>query len=82
MYELNLDKNTSRILSATFAAPGSVGPTYVNYLPEGDISNYLYLNGEYIYNPIPDSHVPDQPTFEERLADIENALCEIVEVLG
>lgn len=49
-YSLNLSAD-NRILSATFAkfAPNGV---LVDSLPEGNISDYLYVDGEYVYEPI------------------------------
>ena len=51
MYILNLSKD-SRVLSATlkeFDVEGVV----VDTLPEGNIADYLYINNEYIYSPLP-----------------------------
>lgn len=49
-YSLNLSSD-NRILSATFAkfAPNGV---LVDSLPEGNISDYLYVEGEYVHDPI------------------------------
>lgn len=52
LFALNIDPQTHRILSATFPQYAGADATIVDYLPEGDISNYLYINGGYIFSPI------------------------------
>ena len=51
-YALNLIED-GRILSATFEDYATEGMVLVDTLPEGDISDYIYKNGKYTYNPIP-----------------------------
>lgn len=51
MYVLNLSED-NRILSVTFEEFSAPGQPLVEELPDGDISNYLYINNEYIYSPI------------------------------
>lgn len=69
MYALNIDKTTKRCLSATYleyAAPDAVFATSLpkaveDYnknpvepmLPEADLHNYLYIDGKYVYDPLP-----------------------------
>ena len=55
IYALNLSSD-NRILSATYDQYAPASQPRVEYLPEGDISDYLYVNGEYVYDPLP---VPD-----------------------
>ena len=45
----------------------------VEALPEGDISDYLYVDGEYVYEPIPEEEETEPtPTEMEQLrADVE-----------
>ena len=52
MYALNLSE-TGRILSATFEKYAPVDAVRVDSLPDGNISDYIYQNGEFIYNPLP-----------------------------
>ena len=59
MYALNLDKDTGRILSATLAKYAPADAVIVGVLPDGDISDYLYINGKYLYAPLPE---PVEPT--------------------
>lgn len=50
MYALNLSE-TGRILSATYAQYASPNAVKVEHLPEGDITEYRYLDGEFVYDP-------------------------------
>jgi hypothetical protein len=65
-YALNLGIN-GRILSATFAKYAPADAVLVEYLPDGDISEYLYIDGQYIHDPLPVE--PEQPVDVEPSAD-------------
>ena len=52
MYALNIS-NDGRILSATYSKYAPEDAVRVDKLPEGDISEYLYVDGEFIYDPMP-----------------------------
>lgn len=68
MYALNLDKDTGHVLSATYPEYAAEDNVIVDALPEGDISDYLYVDGEYIYEPLPEPAEPEaEPTIEEVL---------------
>jgi len=60
MHALSLAED-GRILSATKPeyAPQDV---VVDTLPEGDIFNYKYIDGEYIYDPIPTEAEEETPS--------------------
>ena len=60
-YALNLNSD-NRILSATFAKFAPSDAILVDTLPEGNISDYLYINNEYIYEPVIKEEVIEQPT--------------------
>jgi hypothetical protein len=64
MFGLNLDVETGRILSACYILENNdyTGIPIVETLPEGDISEYLYVNGEYIHSPLPVEPVIPKPT--------------------
>lgn len=49
-YALNLAAD-NRILSATFAKYASSEAVLVDGLPDGNIYDYLYQDGQYIYSP-------------------------------
>ena len=57
IYALNLDKD-HRILSATYDQYAPESQPRVSTLPTGDITDYLYENGGYVYDPLP---VPQEP---------------------
>lgn len=60
-YALNLAED-GRILSATYEEYAWEGNVLVDELPEGDISEYLYVNGQYIHDPLPEPEPDEQPT--------------------
>lgn len=60
-YALNLAED-GRILSATFAKYAGPGAVLVDELPEGNLSDYLFVGGVYVYDPIPVPEVPEQPS--------------------
>ena len=65
MYSLNLDTN-NRILSACVYLEGFEYTNIVDALPEGDISDYRYVDGEYVYDPLPEPQ-PEEPTTDDVL---------------
>lgn len=72
MFALNIDKETGRVLSATYPQYATDDAPIVEALPEGNISDYLYVNGEYVHEPIPKEEEPEAPTEMEQLrADID-----------
>lgn len=75
MYALNLASDW-RILSATEEQYGSPGQPIVESLPKGDISDYKYLYGKYVYDPLP---VPPEPEPEPSANDVLNALLGVTE---
>ena len=42
----------NRILSATFKKYASSSSILVNFLPEGNIADYKYIGGQYVYEPL------------------------------
>lgn len=51
-YALNLDED-GRILSATYETYAAPSMPLVEALPDGDITDYKYINNEYVYDPLP-----------------------------
>ena len=51
-YGLVLDDN-NRIVDAPFQRYAPENAIIVDELPEGDFHDYLYANGEYVYDPLP-----------------------------
>lgn len=69
MYALNLDNQTGRILSACVVLPNGYYGTMeiVDALPDGDVCDYRYENGGYVYDPLPEVVVESEPTADEIL---------------
>lgn len=65
-YALNLAED-NRILSACVVLPnGNYGSMpIVDIFPDGDITDYIYINGEFIYDPIPKVEVKLEPTAQD-----------------
>ena len=51
-YALNLAKD-GRILSAIYSQFSYDDCVLVDKLPDGDIADYVYVNNQYVYEPIP-----------------------------
>ena len=66
-YALNLAED-GRVLSATyerFAAPGAV---LVEAIPEGNLSDYRFQDGDFVYDPLPEPDpVPEEPSQLDRV---------------
>ena len=85
MYALNIDKETRRILSATYPQYASADAIIIDALPEGNISDYLYQEGQYIYDPLPEPEVSETPStndYEVRIAALEEELIATKILLG
>lgn len=82
-YALNLDKDDgNRILSATYEKYAPKDAVLVEELPEGNVADYRYVEGEYIYDPIPKEEVEEQgATLEDRVADLEADSTDMKEAL-
>lgn len=66
-YGLTLDEN-SRIVSAVAQRYAPENAIIVDNLPDGEYADYLYIGGEYIYDPLPIHDEPDpQPTQLDRI---------------
>ena len=52
MYALNLAED-GRILSACVCLEGQIYKNVVDTLPDGDITDYKYIDGSYVYDPLP-----------------------------
>ena len=59
-YALNLGDD-GRILSACICIEGQIYKNVVDTLPDGDVTDYKYINNEYVYDPLPDPE-PEEPT--------------------
>ena len=85
IYALNLsDRNHGRILSVTYDQYAPNWQPRIDHIPEGDCSDYLYENGEFVYDPLPkpEEDPEDEIPIEQKVADLEAAVLELAEILG
>lgn len=67
MYALNLEEN-GRILSVCNCLEGQTYENVVDSFPDGDVTEYRYVDGEYIHDPLPKPEpTAQEPTVEELL---------------
>ena len=72
MYALCLNNEDGRILYATYPDYAPADAVIVAALPDGDISDYRHVNGEYIFDPLPKlEESATQTTLEGRIAALE-----------
>ena len=77
-YALNLSEE-NRILSACMVLPRGdyEGMPIVEELPEGNIYEYLYKDGKYIYDPLQEPENPEVPASNDvTVADMAIAITE------
>lgn len=60
-YSLNLAED-GRILSATYPQYAPADAVIVDTLPDGNITDYCYVDGEYVLDPKPIIIVQEQPS--------------------
>lgn len=81
-YALNLAED-GRILSVTFEEYAPADAVIVKYIPEGDITDFRYVDGEYISDPSDDHILTEkyQRIFElkQNLAATDYNIIKIVE---
>lgn len=77
-YALNLGDD-GRVLSSTFARYAHDGAQFVDALPDGDLSQYRYVDGAFVLDPLQQPEEPEEQPTEELLlelaADHEYRIC-------
>lgn len=79
MYSLNLAED-GRILSACVCLEGRVYENITNTLPGGDVTDYKYIDGSYVYDPLPEPEPEPEPqgaeyaTYDELAAAIKEGV--------
>jgi hypothetical protein len=73
-YALNLAED-GRILSATYEKFAPKDAVLVEALPDGNLYEYRYVEGEFVFDPIPVVEVEEEPSIDE----IVNALLGVTE---
>ena len=43
----------------------------VDHIPDGDIHEYKYINGDFYYDPLPKAEEPVVVSLEDRIAELE-----------
>jgi hypothetical protein len=71
-----------RVEYATFEQYASSELFIVDSLPDGDIHDYYYADGEFCYSPLPREEEPDIPSMEERVMVLEDELEATKIILG
>ena len=71
MYVLNLAED-NRILSAWDVIEGQdyTGMPIVDTLPEGDVYEYKYIDGEYVHDPLPVEPVPEPEATADEVLNV------------
>lgn len=76
-YGLVLDED-SRIISAPVQRYAPDSAIIVDNLPEGDSRDYLYIDGQYIYDPLPEPEQPEpDPSLETRVTAVESDVADL-----
>ena len=66
-YALNLAED-GRVLSATFEKYAPDGSVLVDELPEGNLADYRWHDGDFVYDPLPEPDpVPEEPSQLDRV---------------
>ena len=66
-YAMNL-ADDGRVLSATFEKYAPDGLVLVDELPDGNLSDYRWQDGDFVYDPLPEPEpVTEEPTQLDRV---------------
>mgnify|MGYP000763538360 CR=1 FL=1 len=82
IYALNLDPEDSRVLSATEDKYGAEGQPRVDHLPDDDISDYRFIDGEFVYDPLPKPPEPEPASEYVTYDELAKAIQEGVNSYG
>lgn len=64
LYALNL-ADDGRVLSVTLDKYGAEGQPRVTEFPQDDVSQYRFIDGEFVYDPLPDPPEPEPEPQED-----------------
>lgn len=79
---LILEPETGRVQSAGIYAIPPADAVGVDALPEGNLMDYLYKDGGFVYDPLPKEEPGTTLTPEERIAALEKELAAAKILLG
>ena len=58
---------------------GNTGWVFASEAPPEDFTNYLYVDGEYVYDPLPEPEQPaPAPTDSERITALEDTITALI----
>ena len=82
MYALNLGAG-GRVLSVTWPKYAPSDAPKVETLPEGNTCDYLYVDGEFIYDPLPEEPEPEDPmdTLQKKVISLQEQNDTLLECL-
>ena len=66
----------NRIVDAPVQRYAPEGAIIVDELPDGDFHDYLYIDGRYIYDPLPEPEQPE-PSLETRVTAVESDVADL-----
>ena len=78
-FALVLDED-GRIIQVTYEQFSNDSMVLVDSIPDGDTHDYLYVDGQYVYDPIPVPETP--PTEAERITELEEMMNALLGVKG
>lgn len=80
MYALKLSDDNRIMYACKVLEKGNYSHlTVVDTLPEGDVTDWLYIDGEYIYDPLPEQEQAEPVrSTEERLTELEESFAMIL----
>lgn len=79
MYSLNLGED-NRVLSVCPCLDGQTYENIVSSFPDGDVTDYRYVDGEFIHDPLPKPEPPEPTgsvtyaTYDELAAAIQEGV--------
>ena len=79
---LRLDAD-GRVLGAAWHRTQPEGAVIIrrSELPEGDVTQYRYVDGGFVYDPLPETPEPVETTMPERVAELERQNAMLTECL-
>lgn len=79
-YDIVIDVGADgRIAGVRYPKFAATGDTVVEKLPDGELADYRYVDGQYVYDPLPDPEPePDAPTLEERVEVLETTTDDMI----
>ena len=82
MYALKINEDDRILYACVVLQNGNYdGMPIVSAIPEGDVNDYLYVDGQYVYDPIPEPEHTEDATLESRVETLETDSTEMKEAL-